>query len=345
MKPFWSGLLVGVLAMVLAGAIMMRGASGPLAASESPTPGAAKVTGAKEGSSGKRVGDRTASNTTRSVKRASMPLPPPEVPLAPFFPELVRAARSGQPAAMCRLAFEMNRCGPKLRYMREQEESNTDILLYGEPDERRKQQLLQSLRRDAEAREPLEAICAGITLPADLKPWRLVRDAARAGHVPSMLQFAEQPPIDFHDFLDELDGLAAIRDERSAFLERAARAGNAKAAHTLFWDNTGNGSMFGRKDRDPVRALAYGLAIDGIGNEKMRRRVGEETAMLRRKLSQADQRKAERLAATLAPGFASARGADVDLRMHLVTDGSDCAVTDPHTLTIAVRKDAGEGKR
>jgi hypothetical protein len=283
----------------------------------------------------------TARGATPSAKPPRMELPPPDAPLAAVMPELVRAARAGDPGAMCRLSFEMTRCGPNLEGMRRREAEYTDILVYGEPEVDQKNGLLGLLARNVARRETLEAVCAGVVLPADLKPWQLLRDAARAGHVPSMVRFGANFPLDFDHMLDDLDALASYRDERLGFLERAAAQGNAKAAFVAYSEFAGNGGMFGGAGRkDPVRALAYALALADIGNAETLKSLARQTTLLRHKLSLADQREAERLAAGLAPNFAAARGSQADLRMPLSNSGADCAAEDATALVLEPRRDA-----
>jgi hypothetical protein len=337
-RPFWGGVAAGVLAMACTGFLFFRE---PIARSLETPSAAGAATPARPASSEQDQGiakRSSAANPLRPVAR--MLLPPPNTPLAGVFPELVRAARSGDPGAMCRLAFEMARCGPTLERYRRMEAMYTDLLVYDEPDEQRRGNLLQMLARNTAKREELDSICVGVELPRDLAPWRLLRDAARGGHVPSMLRFAVEFPVDFENLLDDVDGLVAYRDEQFQFLERAAAAGNAKAAHSLFWAYAGEGGMFlaGKPREDPVEALAYALALEGIGNPASRERLQKREAMLRRRLSPARAAQAERRAAELAPRYAGSRGLDVDLRRGLSDTAEDCGATDPTELHISVPK-------
>jgi hypothetical protein len=335
------GLLLAVGAV---GFVRLAPQAGPLRATlglgAPPTTQATAPDGASDASRVARPASapRAAQAPPRPVP---MELPPPDAPLAAVMPALVRAARAGDPGAMCRLAFEMMRCGPNLEGMRRREAEYTDMLVYAEPEADAKSGLLGLLARNTAKREALEAICAGVVLPADLKPWRLLRDAARAGHVPSMVRFGANFPLEFDHMLDDLDALASYRDDRLGFLEQAAAQGNAKAAYAAFSEFSGNGGMFGGgARRDPVRALAYALAIERVGNADTLKGMARQTTMLRHKLSQADLREAERLAATLAPNFATVDGSQADLRLPLSASGADCGAEDAKTLLLEPRRDA-----
>lgn len=342
-RPFWGVAAAGACALICLGLLLFRepiwetlSPDRPRASEIATAPDAAKADGQPAAAT------RAAARTPLAAPR--MTLPPPNAPLAPIFPELVRAARAGDPGAMCRLAFEMARCGPKLDQFRRNEAWFTDQLLYEELNEGQRHDVLRMLARSTSRREELEALCSGAELPADLAPWRLLRDAARGGHVPSMVRFSVEFPVEFENLLADVDALVAYRDERLGFLERAAAAGNAKAAHSLFWAYSGRDGMSlgGRVREDPIEALAYSLALDGIGSASASQNITKRAAILRRKLTPAQVGQAERRAAALVPLFAGARGSGVDLRRNLSESGEDCGATDPTQLFInAPKADTG----
>jgi hypothetical protein len=173
-----------------------------------------------------------------------MALPPQDVPLRTVFPELERAARAGDVGAMCRLAYELQRCTDKLKNERrliarmEFDLRNPDLEAeaeYAKTDPQFAKSRIAFFEQRQAKLETLEQVCEGVRIPTDLAPWQLLRDAARAGHVPSMLRFAREFPLRSEDVLNHLEELAAFRDEAPVFLQRAAESGDPRGAPALFW--------------------------------------------------------------------------------------------------------------
>jgi hypothetical protein len=264
----------------------------------------------------------------------AMVLPPQNVPLASYLPALAQAARRGEVAAMCRLSFELARCTSDARWQRSYFEEASDRVLYDErpaPD-----YALKEYERAKEQLAETERICAGVVPPADLRPWRLLRDAARAGHVPSMVRFGTGFPSQPNGSLDDMDALRAWRYESIGFLETAARAGDAWAAYSMFWGYSGNSGFPTHYRKNPRLALAFAIALRGIGSPETRDNVTKGETKLRRKLSPAEIADAERIAAGYAPGFAHLAGAPVDLRGRRDEAAEDCAWPDPRKRPLPV---------
>jgi hypothetical protein len=260
-----------------------------------------------------------------------MVLPPKDAPLAVEMPALVRAARQGDVGAMCRLSFELNRCFNQVKELRRSEARGTDDLLERSEsgaDPQATELRMRTLAGLTADRERLEAICAGVTPRRGLEPWRLLRDAARAGHVPSMVRFAKDPPFDHQRILADLDALDAYRADAGAMLRRADALGDPRAGYFLFWAYNGNSSLLtatGQVAEDPRLALAYALAISPSADSRHRVILSQQEARIRRKLSTSDQREAERLAARLSPRYADSLGADIDLEpMQRRSSAAEC---------------------
>jgi hypothetical protein len=226
------------------------------------------------------------------------------------------------------------RCGSDARWQRSYLEEAADRVLYDErpaPDyavkeyERAKAQVAET-----------ERICAGVVLPADLKPWRLLRDAARAGHVPSMVRFGTGFPSQPNGSLDDMDALRAWRDESIGLLETAARAGDAWAAYSMFWGYAGNSGFPTHYRKNPKLALAFAIALHGIGSPETRDNVTKAETRLRRKLPPAEIADAEKIAAGYAPGFAYLADTPVDLRSGRDEAAEDCAWPDPRKRPLPV---------
>lgn len=175
--------------------------------------------------------------------------------------------------------------------------------------------------------DKLETICAGVKAIPGMEPWRLLHNAASAGHVPSMVRFAAAFPVDEQAFFSDFDGVRAFRDKAPVFTRRAAAAGDARAAFLMMLAHRGKLgrlSSTGRFPYDPGVSLAYALALEGIGDVDSQAYLSKSIGELRGELDLAGQAKAQLRAAQLGPQLAtSSRG--VDLRTwHNTADGSEC---------------------
>jgi len=281
---------------------------------------------------------------------ARIVLPPADAPLAPVLPTLVQAARRGDVGAMCRLAYELKRCRDDLENARRAVESVTESM--GEPET----SLIRVdgkwvapdrsalLARHTAKRDQLEAVCAGVSPQTGLEPWRLELAAARAGHVPSIVRFAAGQPLRSYVRLTDIEGLRAYRDEAPDLLRRAAAMGDPQAAFVLMHAYRGNGTVAatGRIPEDPGLALAYALALLGVGDAATERSLVETIAKLRRTLDAPQQRAAELAALHLALRFSGVRGSSLDLRTQFGNrDGSECNQPEqPEAYARAVEVDA-----
>jgi hypothetical protein len=262
----------------------------------------------------------------------SFALPQPNVPIARELPALIRAAQAGDARAMCRLSFELNRCAVTLPFLRRAVESMADRLVDPKPawsiPGRTEDDQLRALAERTAKRDDLEAICASVAPTPGLEPWRLLRDAARAGHIPSMGRFAAAAPFDPQRIYADGDAVKGFRDEAPNFLMRAAGAGDPQAAFLLVWAYKGSGSQIASTGRIPVDlglSLAYALALDGVGNEETQKSLVAQIAKLRRQLTAAAQRQAEQRAAALRPRFAHSQGEGRELRFAIdKSDGKEC---------------------
>jgi hypothetical protein len=234
---------------------------------------------------------------------------------------------------MCRLAFELRRCQQDLVNARLAVESINDSM--GEENTSKVRvdgkwvpiDRHAALARHTDRRDQLEAICSGVSPKPGLEPWRLQRDAARAGHVPSMVRFAEGQPFSGFARLADLDALRAFRDEAPELLRRAVEMGEPRAAYLMMAAYRGNGmiSATGRIPEDPGLALAYAIALQGVGDEASERSLDETINKLRRRLTTPQQRAAELAAQRLSLRIATAKGSSTPLRIGVQdSDGSEC---------------------
>jgi hypothetical protein len=257
-----------------------------------------------------------------------MTLPPADAPLAMHFPALVRAARAGDVGAQCRVAMEVQRCTVGLANARERVQLQTEYLEEGSPGA-----LVGGadlLARSIAKLETSEEICAGIDVPADLEPWRLLLAAAQDGHVASMLNYLADYPLDKRDLLQHLDQLEVYRDQAPVLLERAAASGDPYGAQAMFWALQGQPAFlmpsFEPTPRDPVRLLAYTLALQDVMDAKGRERLVLIEGRLRRKLPDASEREAEGQSAVIAKTLAASRGMDMKFGLDgTFKPGADCS--------------------
>jgi hypothetical protein len=252
-----------------------------------------------------------------------MVLPPVDAPLAEELPALVRAARAGDVGAMCRLSFELNRCGIELKRARKNQESMMNSV--SSTEKPADDWMIKMLAEGADKLAKLELTCAGVTPQPGLEPWRLLLDAARAGHVPSMVRFAAQPPLDRGNFLGDAEGWAAYGANSVALLQRAADGGDPNAVAYLYAAYRGR-SVMGQLEllnEDPQRALAYGLLLYELSDEPSRAKLKKNEATLRAKLSPAAQRAAEQEAAHLLPNY-SGRGTGINFEKPIPETPEEC---------------------
>lgn len=269
-----------------------------------------------------------------------MALPPQDVPLRTVFPELERAARAGDVGAMCRLAYELQRCTDKLKGERrliarmEFNLRNPDLEAeaeYAKTDPQFAKSRMAFFEQRQARLETMEQVCEGIRIPPDLAAWQLLRDAARAGHVPSMLRFAREFPLRSQDVLDHLEELAAYRDEAPVFLQRAGESGDPRGAQAMFWALRGqSGAMivpgFKPIERNDRLALAYAIALREVVDAKGGESLARTEARLRRKLSNEDEAAALQLSQPIALRLAPSRGANLPFRLgEGVKAAEDCS--------------------
>lgn len=277
---------------------------------------------------------RTEASARKSLPSSTHPvvLPPLDTPLAGVFPTLERAARAGDLGAMCRLAVELERCTSTLEKQRKRARTYSGLL--DARDAENASNLIAMLAQISASLERTEAICAGVALPEDLEPWELLRDSARAGHVPSMLRFVREFPISPNELMQRLDVLAVYRDEAPGFLRRAAASGDVYGAHAMYWALQGQPAFawpgFQPVEKNPVQLLAYAIALEGFTDERGRTGLAKREAMLRRKLSEADERRADAEAQRITAVLDPSRGAEVSMGLGGgLKSGEECARLPP----------------
>jgi hypothetical protein len=159
-----------------------------------------------------------------------VPLPAPDTQSIQELLEALEApARRGDVQAACRLATELLRC----RYVTRWDERSTRIAieglarsdLAGEVLERRTRELAETEAYNLAARER----CAGLSPEALRRIPRYAFLAASAGHVPSMVLFADAAGVSGADIVADPELYAAYRAHAWPMFRRAFEAGHPRA--------------------------------------------------------------------------------------------------------------------
>lgn len=181
-----------------------------------------------------------ATDTEPALPRVDAPLPEANAPLLHIHQALVQRAAAGDARAACRLAAEHERC----------ETARADVRAFALEAAahsafiaRRTSQFPNASQRAAEMNAHLErlieeqhALAAACDAAPPLSPAaraRYWRQAALAGHLPSMRHYAVGNGFRYHDLMDALPALETYRREAEAMALRAANAGDLVSAYEL----------------------------------------------------------------------------------------------------------------
>lgn len=186
--------------------------------------------------------------------------PAQDVRLQAVIGALRAAADRGDARAQCRLAFELYRCTqiPSLRKRVEQSVGMAARVPGGSADEREKAQEVRHLQAIVDRDT---AICEGVSLADMPDAWQYGLRAAKSGHVPSILRFVLQPPLDEQDFGKDLEGWQAYRQWAGPLLVQAAERGDPTAAYHLSLAYSGFPMPGGTPILEPNDELALTHAI------------------------------------------------------------------------------------
>ncbi|WP_101926897.1 MULTISPECIES: hypothetical protein [Luteimonas] len=170
------------------------------------------------------------------------PLPDLDTPLAQIHDDLVRRAANGEARAACRLAVEHQRCETgrtRLRSMvaRDAQDPAWQTRRLGTADSDEARAHVEAMRvQQLQARSEQAQFVAQCDEIAPLSPdarARYWRQAALAGHVPSMRHYAIGNAFRWHDLMDALPALQTYRREAEAIARRAAMQGDAASIYAL----------------------------------------------------------------------------------------------------------------
>lgn len=232
------GLLIAAAALLAGGVGFFVGRGGlPAASDRAPDAPADIAPGA----------DATApAQATRQIAPGdrvdnSASLPQPGTPLSQIHDMLVRRAAAGESRAACRLAAEHERCEMarvQLRALGVRTEQLDDMLTRGsgpqaEEARRRMQQRRAHSEEELRSTRAVVAQCDAVPPLSPERRARYWRQAALAGHVPSMRHYAIGNAFRWHDLMDALPALQTYRREAEAVARRAALQGDAASMYAL----------------------------------------------------------------------------------------------------------------
>ena len=243
------------------------------------------------------------------------PLPPANAPLAEVADSLRAAAAAGNGAAACRLAMELIRCRV---YRYDLESLKNRPLLPETYDARQRAQIEQMHAATQQRVARIRSVCEGVPDGSDREAWRLLFEAAKRGHVPSMTKFGMRTGLSGMGGGDEFDleGFAAYRMYALQFLTDAAAAGDGRAYLALGEEHLRPNAGTRAIPYDPVRGLGYMKALArnaaGVTRNLTTKRIQE--VVTREKISAADQLRADVLAEDLEAPLRKA--APIELAAH-----------------------------
>lgn len=226
--------------------------------------------------------------------------PPPGTPLKDVLANLRQVADRGDAQAACRVGLEMRHCWQMYEYQRRASEQPDRTHVLPSLDERR--------RID-------ERFCAGVDRN-DIRDnaWRYLYQAAAAGNVTAMAQFAIEPGLDRDNPASEAEGWSLYRDHAQEFITRAVAAGDIGAAYVGVFD-LGFGLSGGGRGvfrTDPYVALVYANAVLSFLDRDRQQTMQHLAAKLEGQLTPDRVVQARQDAATLGASMAAAGATQVN---------------------------------
>jgi hypothetical protein len=231
----------------------------------------------------------------------SFDLPPPDSAVLDVQGSLRKQAAAGNPAAGCRLAMELLRCHG---YRKDQQILSGRSRMPVDADAERRASMEKMYADTRQRVDELREVCDGVAPGSESEAWRLLLEAGKSGHVPSMLKFAtRQGVMGFGGDEFDLERFAAYRMYALPFLTDAAATGDPRAFLILGYAYLRPGQGTRAIPHDPVRGLAYLKAAARNLAPSSRAEVtrGIEQAITQEKIGPADQLRAEQLALELEP--------------------------------------------
>lgn len=243
--------------------------------------------------------------SSRTAAKPTAPLPPRDTPVAQILEPLKLAAAAGDAPAACRLAMEIVRCARWRREVANLVSHQRERFAYPPEMRSRVDNHYAELQRRIDKERP---VCEGLPAQSE-SPWRLLLTAARAGHVPSMVQFSGTDVVRsrYNDTEWEFEALAAYREYAFGFLVKGAETGDPRAIQHLAVELVTPGPGTRAIPYDPVRGYAYLKALSGFAESWRAKMMEEQLGSIRARLGPLDQARAEALSFTILSREATQR--------------------------------------
>ena len=235
--------------------------------------------------------------TVPSARVPDRPLPAVDAPLRDTIADLKRRADQGEAGAACRLAAEWTYCRGLQMRVRASElllsRAEQGVLrLSDQPESGRRSGSIERLAaRVDEAQRRLDDSkaqqlhCEGVPVPRSDEVSRYWRNAAHAGHLPAMRNYAVGNAFRRDQVLDNLSALAIYKQEAVGIAEAAVARGDLATAMALAAAysplNPREDSYLSQVvDDDPDKALAllYRIrdAVASVESDESQRSLGRE---------------------------------------------------------------------
>lgn len=262
-----------------------------------------------------------------SVAAARDPLPPLDTPLADVFDDLAARADRGDHQAACRLAFELQACSADLAQLRLAGRA-AEGLASVDTDAMEGEQLagferqMASISRQFDARDALEAHCAGVPEVPRGRQVGWWRQAALAGNPEAARGYVTGEALPVEQWMQNLGAVEQMRRDLEPLAWRQMQAGDVTMAWHLMMAHarspslSPSGPLTQALEPDPEQALALAFYLrEALPRAAGAGMAGDELQQYLRRLdSWVGQFGADTDAAQLARAEAQGRAWSRDIR-------------------------------
>lgn len=183
-------------------------------------------------------------------------MPPLDQPLRNILPELKRRADTGEAAASCRLAAELDFCAQirmRLASTADMLRDGNDSVRFGQIDpnatpQEQQRQSEQALVAHSERLLEESAHCEGVPASTPVQRVQYWRSAALGGNPMALRMYASGNVFRQESVLDQLDALRVYRSEAESLALRAAQSGDRTMVMAL-------GHAYSPNNREQRRSL------------------------------------------------------------------------------------------
>ena len=227
-------------------------------------------------------------------------LPPTTSPLVEHIDELETRAKRGDAKAACRLALDLELCAQRQMLEDSEEFFIRAAAKFGNSStDARTAEVIQST---AERLARANAVCEGLPEERVSQRWRDLLRAAELGVPDAVAGFAGETPLSQEQFLDQLDGWNAFKNDVPAMLQRAALAGHPSSMYLLQRIYAGLPAMTGGYQPFPPdsrKAAIYAMVLLRFADASTASSLAKDIAKFRATAAPASFAQAEAEAANL----------------------------------------------